>query len=334
MAWLRHENDDLYDPSYTDLLRVAFTSEFNRGKLSDLVSLLSGRNFETRTFEEEIAEQSFRRLEQGILNFMNETNFKRFIMIIKSAGFIVPTLIRSQNALNFAYIIYLKLKSYNYEPALIGKYVPKWFVLSMLTGRYSGSPESIIDYDIRQISAENFESYLDLLERSSLGDSFWEVSLVQSLNTSGINSPFFNVFLAAQVKANDKGFLSRDITVKDLIIHKGDIHHIFPSDYLKKKGLQRWQYNQIANYVFMQSEINIRIGNKAPNVYFNSLLQQCETKELQYGGIDTMEELTCNLKSNCIPNEVFTYTIENYDQFLLERRRLMALKMRGYYYSL
>lgn len=27
MAWLRHENDDLYDPSYTDMLRVAFISE-------------------------------------------------------------------------------------------------------------------------------------------------------------------------------------------------------------------------------------------------------------------------------------------------------------------
>src|SRR5687768_6965116 len=119
MAWLREENDDLYDPSYTDLLRVAFTSEFNRGKQSDLVSLLSGRNFETRSFEEEIAEKSFGRLEKGILNFMNETNFKRSIMIIKSAGFIVPSLIRSQNTLNFAYIVYLKLRSLNYEPTLI-----------------------------------------------------------------------------------------------------------------------------------------------------------------------------------------------------------------------
>lgn len=334
MAWLRHETDDLYDPSYTDMLRVAFTSEFSRGKLSDLVSLLSGRNFLTRTYEEEIAEQSFKLLEKGILNFMNETNFKRFIMIIKSAGFIVPTLIRSQNALNFAYIVYLRLKSLGYDPALIEKYVRKWFVLTMLTGRYSGSAESFFDFDIRNISTGRFEDYLALLESSHLGDSFWEVSLVQSLNTSVASSPFFNVFLAAQVKANDKGFLSRDITVTDLIVHKGDIHHIFPSEYLKKLGLQRGQYNQIANYVFMQSEINIRIGNKAPNIYFNTLLQQCETKIMHYGGIDKMEELKCNLKSNCIPESVFNYTIENYDQFLLERRKLMASKMKAYYHSL
>ena len=37
MSWLKNENEDLYDPKYTDVLRVAFTTEFNRGKLSDLV---------------------------------------------------------------------------------------------------------------------------------------------------------------------------------------------------------------------------------------------------------------------------------------------------------
>ena len=30
------------------MLRVAFTYEFGRGKLQDLVALLSGRNFETK----------------------------------------------------------------------------------------------------------------------------------------------------------------------------------------------------------------------------------------------------------------------------------------------
>ena len=110
MAWLRHENDDLYDPSYTDMLRVAFTSEFKRGRLADLVALLSGRNFETRTYEEEIAEASFQTLEQGLLHFMNEINFKRFVMIIRSAGFIDSAMIRSQNALNFAYVTYLVIR--------------------------------------------------------------------------------------------------------------------------------------------------------------------------------------------------------------------------------
>jgi len=68
----------------------------------DLVALLSGRNFETRDYEEAIAEASFKKLEKGTLNFINETNFKRFLMILRSAGFVDSSLTRSQNALNFA----------------------------------------------------------------------------------------------------------------------------------------------------------------------------------------------------------------------------------------
>ncbi|CAA9891938.1 hypothetical protein METHB2_530013 [Candidatus Methylobacter favarea] len=33
--------------------------------------------------------------------------------------------------------------------------------------------------------------------------------------------------------------MSKDVTVGDLINIKGDIHHLFPKDYLKKKGLER-----------------------------------------------------------------------------------------------
>ena len=117
MAWLRNANDDLYDPSYTDMLRVAFTSEFQRGRLQDLVALLSGRNFETRQYEEVIVEESFARLKQGIARFMNETDYNRFIMIVRSAGFIDASMIGSQNALNFAYILYLTLRTHHMPPA-------------------------------------------------------------------------------------------------------------------------------------------------------------------------------------------------------------------------
>ena len=75
MTWLRKENDDLYDPAYTDMLRVAFTTEFKRGRIQDLVALLSGRNFETRQYEEQIVEDSFTRLKKSIIRFMNETHF-------------------------------------------------------------------------------------------------------------------------------------------------------------------------------------------------------------------------------------------------------------------
>ncbi|MDP3025066.1 MAG: DUF262 domain-containing protein [candidate division Zixibacteria bacterium] len=334
ISWLKNEKDDLYDPDYNDMLRVAFTSEFNRGKLADLVSLLSGRNFETRTYEEEIAKESFETLEKGILNFINETNFKRFIMIIKSAGFISPDLIRSQNVLNFAYILYLKLRSQNYNPADIEQFVRKWLVLSILTGRYSASPETSFDYDIKNISNKNFSEYLQSIENAELSNSFWDVALLQRFDSSVSSSPYFNVYLAAQVKANDKGFLSKDISVKDLIAHRGDIHHIFPKDYLKKNGLKRGDYNQIANYVYMQSEINIKIGDKAPCEYFKEVERQCNGDKLKYGGINDLGSLRNNLKMNCVLDTIFSMDISNYGEFLKQRRLLMARKIKDYYFSL
>lgn len=334
IQWLRKESDDLYNPDYTDLIRVAFTSQFNRGKLADLVSLLSGRNFETRTYEDSIAEQSFAALKCGVNSFVSETNFKRFLMIIQSAGFISPKLVRSQNALNFAYILYLKLKDSGINETDIGRFVPRWFVYSILTGRYSGSPESFFDFDIRQIAERPFAEYLKEKEEGELSDAFWNAALPQSLDTSVVSSPYFNVFLAAQVKAKDKGFLSRHILVSDLIALRGDIHHLFPKDYLKKKRIDRGKYNQIANYVYMQSEINIKIGNKPPRDYFELINAQISRGENLVTGISTHEELHENLKANCVPAEIMQMTIENYPDFLTLRRKLMAAKMKEYYFSL
>nr|WP_294172363.1 DUF262 domain-containing protein [uncultured Clostridium sp.] len=336
IKWIAKENEDLYSPSYTDVLRVAFTYKFNRGKLADLVSLLSGRDFETREYKDEIAEESFKLLHEGVLDFVNETNYKRFIMIIKSSGIIDSSLVRSQNVLNFAYTLYLTLKAKGIQPNKIENLVRRWLVLSILTGRYSSSPESAFDYDIKRIvEADDIELYIKHVEDGELSDAFWNNILVTKLNTSVTSSPYFNVYLMAQIRNGDRGFLSSHIDVKTLIEGRGDVHHIFPKKYLQKNGLNnRGQYNQIANYVYMQSEINIRISDKSPDKYFNELIEQCNNGEIKYGGINNIDELNNNLNENCIPREVFNMNIDNYNEFLELRRRLMAEKIKEYYYKL
>ena len=334
MEWLRHEREDLYDPSYTDMLRVTFTTEFKRGRLGDLVALLSGRNFETRSFEESIAENSFSILKDGVQRYMNETNFKRFIMILRSAGFVTASMIRSKNTLNFAYILYLTLRKENLEAAKIETMVRRWFVMSILTTRYTGSPETAFDVDIRNIGEHGAEQYLKRIELADLSDAFWEVGLSQNMDTSVASSPYFNVFLASQVKANDKGFLSSDILVRDLLEGQSNIHHIFPRKYLQSHGLTRGSYNQIANYVVMQSEINIAIGAKAPTVYFSEANEQCRNGTTRFGGINDYVQLQENLNSHCIPQGMETKTVESYDEFLKDRRNLISAKIRDYYKSL
>ncbi len=334
MAWLRKENDDLYDPSYNDMLRVAFTSQFGRGRLQDLVALLSGRNFETRQYEESVVEDTFRRLREGVYSFMNETHFKRFIMIIRSAGFIDASLIGSQMTLNFAYILYLVLRGQDVPDADIERQVRRWFVIAQLTGRYSGSAETAIDEDMKQIATHGIAAYAEMTLRGQLGEAYWETVLPQNLETSSISSPYFNVFLAAQVKLNDRGFLSRDITVRELIEYKSDVHHVFPRDLLKKAGATRGQYNQIANYVVAQSEINIAISNKEPGVYFKQVIEQTCGGPLKYGNIADPAELRENLTMNCIPEGVEQMTVADYPAFLLARRKLMAQRIKTYFQGL
>lgn len=335
--WLRNENDDIYDPSYVDVLRVAFTSKFSRGKMADLVSLLSGRNFETRNYEESIKADTYRRLAAGVCSFINETNFKRFVMIIRSAGFCHTRLIRSQNTLNFAYILFLRLREKGYRPELIEKYVRRWFVYSILRGRYSSSPEGNFDYDVKQIDKyPDFGQYLAEVEAAELSDAYWNFGAIQQLNTSVASSPIFNVFLASQCYQNRKGFLSTAITVRNMIEQKGDVHHIFPREYLKSRGMSRAEYNQVANYIYTQTEININIGKKSPSEYLGYVRDvQCNGGPTRYGGITDISALEANLSEDCcLPAGIVSMTADDYHDFLTRRRKLIAKRLKEYYFSL
>jgi hypothetical protein len=115
---------------------------------------------------------------------------------------------------------------------------------------------------------------------------------------------------------------------------KSEIHHVFPRDHLKKNGLGRGQYNQIPNYVVAQSEINIAIGNKEPQVYFGQLLEQCQGGLNRYGNITDLDALWENLRLHCIPAGVEQMAVQDYPTFLTERRKLMAQRIRTYFENL
>ncbi len=146
--------------------------------------------------------------------------------------------------------------------------------------------------DIRQIEARGRISYTE---------SFWSGMLPQLMDTSSLNSPYVLAYKAAQVKLGDKGFLACDITVLDLLLNRSDMHHAYPSNYLKKQRLAKSRYNQIVNFVLAPSEINIAIGDKAP------------------------EQL------NSLPERMLDGQIPTYDVFLQERRKLMAQKIKTWF---
>ena len=336
IKWLKDDREEIYDPEYGDILRVAFMYKFGRGKMKDLVSLLGGRDFETRDYKEEIAEDSFKKLTAGVMDFINEFSFTNFVLALKSAGFISNKLINSQMTLDFAYTLYLILNNNNQiDKTQIKHYISKWYVLATLTSRYISSPESAMDLDIRKIEEKGFVAYLKEMEEANLSDAFWGSELVSKLETSAINSPYYNVFLASQVHGSDNSLMMNGTKVRDLITTMGDIHHIFPKSYLQKNGVtNKSKYNQIANYTYLDTQTNISVGEKAPNEYFKIVFDQCTSKEMKFGNITDIFLLKENLTINCIPENIISMDVSHYDIFLLERRKLMAKKIKDYYFSL
>jgi hypothetical protein len=336
ISWLKDVAEDLYDPTYSDVIRVAGLVGFNRGKASSIVSELSGRDPETRKVDEDRIPVAYDKLEHALLQIVKRYHFDNFLMLIKSAGFIAPGMVNSKNALNFAYALYLRLREdKGMSEGERKSIVKRWFVMSMLTGRHSGSFESTWDQDIRRIGEQGAANHLKQVEDSDLSDAFWAVTLPASLETTSTVSPFFQTFLAAQVADNSRGFLAKGITVAAMTQQSGDIHHIVPKDYLQKNGYpDRGDYNQVANFALTETSINISISNKPPGQYMAEIATQIETGVLTLGEITTADDLAANLTENAVPADLADVTAGGYREFLAQRRKLMAATIRDYYQGL
>lgn len=114
--------------------------------------------------------------------------------------------------------------------------------------------------------------------------------------------------------------------MQSLIEHRGDIHHLFPKEYLKGEGNTSSRYNSVANLAYMQTEINIKVGKLAPAQYMAKGLAQTQGGKPTRGGITDEAELRRNLKMHCIP--------DGFEAFLAERQVLMARKLHAYYKKL
>ncbi len=334
LEWLRNDNEIVYDPTCDDVIRVAFMHTIKRARLAELVQLLTGRDFETRDFKEEIAERAFLQMYEGVCNVINEYNFKQFMQTIRSAGFISPKMITSNMALDFAYALFLMLRNSDEPIAERKRIVQKWYVLSILTGRYSSSPESAFAKDLKLINEVGIRQALKNMEDASLSENFWQVALVQNLSYASSINPTYLAYLAAQVYFADFSLLSQNIRVSELLTLGGDVHHIFPKKYLSEHNFGRTEYNQTANYAYLDTPVNISIGKNAPKDYFTQALQQCGETKANCGSILKEQLLRDNLKANCIPEEIFDMDYTRYTEFLEKRRSLMAQKIRRYYESL
>ncbi|GAA0794691.1 GmrSD restriction endonuclease domain-containing protein [Marinobacterium sediminicola] len=336
IQWLKSQSDELFQPEYTDVIRIAGLVGFSRGKAAAIVSELSGLDPETRKIDESRIPDAYARFGHALDKMVSKTHFERFVMMIKSAGFIDASMIGSKNALNFAYALYLRLRNNDQlSEGQRSQLVKRWFVMTLLTGRAVGSFESTWETDLRRIEDQGAAEYLYLIETSELGEGFWEVTLPQELVSPSKRSPAFQIFLAALVSKGARGFLSKSINVAQMIEGHGDMHHIVPKNHLIKNGYpKQGDYNQVANFALTETPINIAIKDYPPTEYMTWLSGQIDTGELKLGEITQQSDLEANLSENAIPAFIGEVNAENYSEFLEARRKLMALMIRDYYLAL
>jgi hypothetical protein len=90
--------------------------------------------------------------------------------------------------------------------------------------------------------------------------------------------------------------------------HKIQYHHIFPKSLLKEK-FDRQLVNEIANMAFISARTNQRISSKAPVEYLRRVKE------------DRGESV---LATQAIPLNAALHEIDAFEEFLAERRKLLA----------
>jgi hypothetical protein len=245
------------------------------------------------------------------------------------AGFRSDEMVSSQNALLYAYAFYLIGRNrFNVPEHELQKVIGRWFFFSSLTGRYTSSPETVMDGDLNRLKSvsdsDSFVPALNAMMSAELTNDFWNITLPAALDSSSARNPELFAYIAAQNRLNAPVLFSHkkiaDLLDRALQPKKKPLerHHLFPRAWLEKQGITDLKViNQMANFALLEWPENIAISDTPPREYVPEIRPRFSEEEWK-----TMQEM------HALP--AGWHEME-YAEFLEERRRLMAgIIRRGY----
>lgn len=319
-------------PKPEQMLRVAVGLAFRRARLQYIYSILRGKDLETGIFSEERRTLQFEKLKDAQAQALDIQHWHEFLKALKQAGYNNESYISSNNNILYSYVFFL-LGRIDYKVDLFNlkKLIAKWFFMCAITGRYTNSPETSMEMDLAKFrtvkSAEDFVNAMNSIIDSQLTSDFWEVTLPMDLATSSFRSPSLFAYYAALNIHNALGLFSK-LQVKDLLeaglrANKSPLerHHLFPKAWLTRNGItEKRDINQIANFALVEWSDNIAINDKEPRVYLPIYEQRFSKEEF------------LNMRYwHALPEN---WQEMNYQEFLLERRKLIAQVVKDAYYKL
>lgn len=190
----------------------------------------------------------------------------------------------------------------------------RWVLLANAKGRYSrGSSETLLDQDLKILrDGGGFQELLDRL-RTQVGRL--DVTPEELEGRNQRSALFKTMFLAFQA-ADARDWHSNLVIALSHVgnAHQLQFHHIFPKAVLKSTATTR-ETDDIANLAFISGKANRKISAKEPAIYF---------PEVQKANGEQPFE------SQCIPTAPNLLTVECYEAFLAERRRLIAERLNTF----
>lgn len=319
----------LIEPYPDQLLRVNVGVAFKRARLKYVYSILRGKDLETEQFSEERRIAQFDKMKEAQDRTLDLRYWHDFMNCIRMAGFRSGKMISSENNLLFSYMLYLIGRTeYKVDEFELRKAIAQWFFMSAVTGRFTGSPESRMEFDLARlrdmVQAHEFVSALRQVCDVTLTNDFWEVTLPTYLATSSSQSPSLFAYNASLVLL-EAPVLFSNIKLADLLDPAVkstsppiERHHLFPKGYLKTQNISGIRdTNQIANYAYVELGDNAKISDQPPADYLPRLV-----KRFSAGKLAKMYHY------HALPEG---WEQMEYREFLEERRELMAqITREGY----
>ena len=189
-----------------------------------------------------------------------------------------------------------------------------WYIHTLLWGRYSASTESVLNKDLEAIEAANSSGENGALEKliANLRDNRGDLRLNEGdFAGSSRGNRFYPLLYMMTRVCHARDWGTGDELTNHLLGHLSSlqIHHFFPKALLYKHGYKKRAVNAIANFTFLTQETNLEVSKRDPAEYVPHY------QERTPGAIE----------SHWIPSDNGELLkIENYMEFLGERRKLLA----------
>lgn len=281
-------------PSPDQMLRVAVGLGLKRGVLQNAYQALRGRDSKTKAVSKELREERFAALLKAQGHVLNLTNWSDYMVAVKRAGYRSGDMLTSNNNFLYCYLFFLMGRhEFGVGRSELREVIARWFFMASLTGRYTGSPETILEADLRRFTevttAKEFVEVMDRVIATQLTDDFWEVTLPELMDSSAAWSPYLFGYYAALNLLDAKALFSR-MRIKDLFDPgvkqtKSPVerHHLFPKAYLSSIGITgTTRTNQIANYAWVEWADNIEISDAKPSEYFTEFFEKLAPSDQEH----------------------------------------------------